>query len=50
MTDLELHDWALLRFGDEDLANKLAIVRQLHEDDPDTVLYLPDFASGSTPA
>ena len=30
MTDLELHDRALPRYGDEDLANKLTIVEQLH--------------------
>jgi hypothetical protein len=33
MTDLELHDWALLRYGSEDLANKLAIVGQMRTDD-----------------
>ena len=45
MTNLELHDRALARFGSEDLANKLAIVRQFHRDDPEDlgpVLCLPD--------
>ena len=33
MTDVELHNWALERYGSEDLANKLAIVQQLHRDE-----------------
>ncbi len=33
MTDLELHNWALERYGSEDLAKKLAIVQQLHRDE-----------------
>ena len=32
MTDVEIHDWALGRFGSEHLACKLAIVRQMHAD------------------
>jgi hypothetical protein len=45
MTDLELHDWAFARYGSEDLANKLAIVQQLHRDhpdDPSPLLDVPD--------
>jgi hypothetical protein len=56
MTDAELHDWALGRYGSEVLARKLAIVRQMHADlqlaehhsdlavgveRPATVIYLP---------
>ena len=56
MTDAELHDWALGRYGSEHLARKLAIVRQMHADAqlaehhsdladgvkrPATVIYLP---------
>jgi hypothetical protein len=47
MTDLELHDWALARYGSEDLAKKGAIVEQLYRDDrmgdPGLVLYVPDY-------
>ena len=32
MTDVEIHDWALGRYGSEHLACKLAIVRQMHAD------------------
>lgn len=50
MTDLELHDWALQRYGSEDLANKGAIVQQLHQDDqqddPGTLHYVPDLPQG----
>jgi hypothetical protein len=56
MTDPELHDWALGRYGSEHLARKLAIVRQMHADAqlaehhcdladdvqrPATVIYVP---------
>jgi hypothetical protein len=56
VTDPELHDWALGRYGSEHLARKLAIVRQMHADvqlaehhcdlrdgvkRPATVIYLP---------
>jgi hypothetical protein len=33
LTDLELHDWVLARYGSRDLALKLAIARQLYMDD-----------------
>ena len=32
ITDAELRDWALTRYGSERLACKLAIVRQMHAD------------------
>jgi ABC-type cobalamin/Fe3+-siderophores transport system ATPase subunit len=38
MTDAELHKWALERYGSEDLANKLAIVQQLHRDEQTEVV------------
>ncbi len=38
MTDVELHNWALERYGSEDFANKLAIVQQLHRDEHPEVL------------
>lgn len=31
-TDAELHDWALARYGSEEIAGQIEIVRQLFED------------------
>ena len=38
MTDHELRNWALQRYGSEDLARKLAIVRQLQRDEHPVVV------------